>query len=411
MLTNLLLDLGLPQGYLAPTAFGIKLLILLVLCLLVDFIAKKFVLALVCSIVRKTKNDWDDVFVDKQVFKNVSHFAPALIVYFLVPILFEASPDVILLVKRLANAYMIVVACGVIDAVLNAVMTIYDRFDVSYRKPIKGYVQAIKVIIYLFTVLFVVATLLDKSPWGFLSIFGGLTAVLLLVFKDMILGLVAGIQLSANNMVAKGDWIEMPKYGADGDVIDMTLTTVMVQNWDKTVTTIPAYALMSDSFKNWRGMQQSGGRRIKRSINIDMNSVKFVDQTMLDKFSKFEFLKRYLENKIDEISKYNQDKNIDTSELTNGRRLTNIGTLRAYIINYLRNHPKINQNMTFLVRQLEPTAEGLPIQIYVFSSDQVWANYEAIQADIFDHIIAVIPEFSLNVYQRPTGSDFSILAK
>jgi miniconductance mechanosensitive channel len=231
----------------------------------------------------------------------------------------------------------------------------------------------------------------------------------MLVFKDSILGLVGGIQLTANNMVHIGDWIEMPKYGADGDVIDISLTTVKVQNWDKTISAIPAYALISDSFKNWRGMSESGGRRIKRSINIDMNTVKLCDPMMLDKFRRIEHIAEYIDAKQSEIDEYNAAANIDNTEMVNGRRMTNVGTFRAYVVAYLKNHPKINQNMTFLVRQLKPTECGLPIEIYVFSSDKVWANYEAIQADIFDHILAVIPEFGLRVFQNPTGSDFSRL--
>lgn len=242
-----------------------------------------------------------------------------------------------------------------------------------------------------------------------MSLLGGLTAVLLLVFKDMILGLVAGIQLSSNNMIARGDWIEMPNYGADGDVIDITLTTVMVQNWDKTITTIPTYALISDSFKNWKGMQESGGRRIKRAVNIDINSIRFVDDELLSKLRKVELLKDYLQDKLQEIDKYNQEHAVDTSLLINGRKITNIGTFRAYLIAYLRRHPLINKEMTFLVRQLRPTECGLPIEVYVFSNDKVWANYEAIQADIFDHIFAVVPEFGLRVFQNPTGSDFQFL--
>jgi miniconductance mechanosensitive channel len=286
MLQNWLSQGGVPEQYVGATIIAIKIITLLILCLVVNVIAKKFILRLVTTIVRKTKNDWDDVFVDKQVFKNASHFAPAFVLYFLAPIWFEASQEVVDVIKRVANTYMIVVGCWVFIAVLNAVLIIYQRFDVSRKKPIKGYLQAVRILLYFLTVLFVVSTLMDKSPWGFLSVFGGLTAVTLLIFKDMILGLVAGIQLTSNNMVARGDWIEMPKYGADGDVIDMTLTTVMVKNWDKTITTIPAYALISDSFKNWRGMQESGGRRIKRSFNIDMNSIKFVDEELLKKFEK-----------------------------------------------------------------------------------------------------------------------------
>ena len=240
----------------------------------------------------------------------------------------------------------------------------------------------------------------------FLSGLGALTAVLLLVFKDTILGLVAGVQLSANKMVAVGDWIEMPKYGADGDVIEVALTTVKVQNWDKTVTTIPAYALISDSFKNWRGMQESGGRRIKRSVSIDVQTIVFCDEEMLGRFAKIKYIAEYIQKKKDELARFNQELKVDDSSLVNGRRMTNVGTFRAYVVAYLKHHPKIHQEMTFLVRQLAPSENGLPIEVYVFSNDKVWANYEAIQADIFDHILAVVPEFDLRVFQVPTGNDF-----
>jgi miniconductance mechanosensitive channel len=362
MLQNCLSQGGVPDQFIGGVSIIIKIIALLILCWIVNIIAKKTILRLVKSFIRKTKNDWDDVFVDQEVFKNVSHFAPAFLIYFLAPIWLQASPVVMDTIKRLANAYMIVVGCWVLDAMLNACLLIYQRFDVSRKKPIKGYLQAVKILVYFLTVLFVISTLMNKSPWGFLSVFGGLTAVLLLIFKDMILGLVAGIQLTSNNMVARGDWIEMPKYGADGDVIDMTITTVMVKNWDKTITTIPAYALISDSFKNWRGMQESGGRRIKRSINIDMNSIKFVDDALLKKFEKIEFLKDYLQEKTKEIEDFNKGKQFDTSELINGRHLTNIGTFRAYIINYLRQHPKIHKNMTFLVRHLAPMEHVCPLK-------------------------------------------------
>ncbi len=236
-----------------------------------------------------------------------------------------------------------------------------------------------------------------------------MTAVLLLIFKDSILGLVAGIQISSNDMVRLGDWVEMPKHGADGDVIDISLTTVKIQNFDKTITTIPTYTMVSDSFKNWRGMSQSAGRRIKRNINIDMRSVKFCDESMLERFASFRHISEYIARKKDELTKFNAENGIDDSVLVNGRRMTNLGTFRAYLEGYLRNHPKINKDMTFLVRQLQPTETGLPIEIYVFCSDKIWANYEAIQADIFDHILAVIPEFDLKVFQNPTGADFEKL--
>ena len=231
----------------------------------------------------------------------------------------------------------------------------------------------------------------------------------MLLYRPAILGFVAGIQLAANKMVSVGDWIEMPKYGADGDVLEVALTTVKVQNWDKTITTIPTYALISESFKNWHGMTASGGRRIKRAVNVDMSSIRFCDVEMLERFEKIQYISEYIEGKKAELEAFNQSENVDHASLANGRRMTNIGTFRAYVEAYLRHHPMINMEMTFLVRQLAPTQYGLPIEIYVFSKDKVWANYEGIQSDIFDHILAVVPEFDLRVYQNPTGADFRLL--
>lgn len=238
---------------------------------------------------------------------------------------------------------------------------------------------------------------------------GAVAAVILLIFKDTILGLVAGVQLTANNMVRIGDWISMPSHNADGTVLEITLNTVKVQNWDKTISTIPTYALVTNSFSNWRGMEESGGRRIKRHINIDMQSVKFLNVEMIAKFKKIAYLKEYIDKKEKELEEYNKKNNFDDSVLVNGRRMTNLGVFRKYLEEYLRHHPKIHQDMTFLVRHLQPDEKGIPIEIYVFSKDQEWAKYEAIQADIFDHILAVIPEFELSVFQFPTGNDLKKL--
>ena len=280
-----------------------------------------------------------------------------------------------------------------------------DRLVPEGGLPIKTVVQVLKLILYSVAAIAVISLLIGQSPSLLLGGLGAMTAVLMLIFKDAILGLVAGIQLSANQMVAPGDWIEMPKYGADGDVLEVALTTVKVKNWDKTITTIPTYALITESFKNWRGMSESGGRRIKRAINIDMGSIRFCDEEMLERFSKVQYIAEYLERKRHEISNWNAERNVDASDPLNGRQLTNLGTFRAYVVAYLRNHPVIHQEMTFLVRHLAPTEHGLPIEIYVFSRDQVWSNYEGIQADIFDHILAIAPAFDLRVYQSPTGGD------
>ena len=255
----------------------------------------------------------------------------------------------------------------------------------------------------------VISLIIGHSPTLLLGGLGAMTAVLMLIFKDPILGLVAGIQLSSNQMVAPSDWIEMSKYGADGDVLEVAMTTVKVKNWDKTITTIPPYALITESFENWRGMSESDGRRIKRAINIDMDSIRFCDEEMFDRFAKIQYIAEYLEKKRHEISGWNAERNVDASDPLNGRQLTNLGTFRAYVVAYLRNHPMIHQEMTFLVRHLAPTEHGLPIEIYVFSRDQVWSDYEGIQADIFDHILAMAPAFNLRIYQSPAGSDVRTL--
>ncbi|MCD6175152.1 MAG: mechanosensitive ion channel [Planctomycetes bacterium] len=385
------------------------LAVVLVLAWIANFITKKVVLRIVRRLVKKSKTQWDDILDEHRVFTLLSHLVPAVIIYKSAPIVFVNTLGGGRFMKVSAFIYMIVIGMLVINAFLSSVIDIYRTYGFARRMPIRGFVQVIKIIVFIAGGIIILGMVIGRDPTSILAGFGAMTAVLMLIFKDAILGFVAGIQISANNMVHLGDWIEMPKYGADGDVIDISLTTVKVQNWDKTISTIPAYALISDSFKNWRGMSDSGGRRIKRSLNIDMNTIRFCDEPMLDKFRKIQYLTEYIDAKKCEIDEHNKAENVDDSERVNGRRMTNVGTFRAYVIAYLKNHPKINPNMTFLVRQLKSTEYGLPIEIYVFSSDKVWANYEAIQADIFDHILAVVPEFGLRVFQNPTGTDFAKL--
>jgi miniconductance mechanosensitive channel len=308
-------------------------------------------------------------------------------------------------VNAAVNIYLVFIWVAVFYALIDALQVIAAQRGITDRMPVKGFSQAIKLVATLVALILVLSTLLGKSPVYLLSGLGALTAVFMLVFKDAILGFVAGIQLSVNEMVRIGDWIEMPKAGADGDVIDVSLTTVKVQNWDKTITTIPSYDLIASSFKNWRGMQDSGGRRIKRAINLDLQSIRFADDDLIARWEKIDLLKDYLKQKREEITKANEGKGTDLSILGNGRRITNVGTFRAYCIAYLKAHPQIHQHMTFLVRQLEPTEHGLPLQIYVFTKDIRWAYYEAIQADVFDHLLAVIGAFDLTVYQQPSGHD------
>ncbi len=399
----------LTQGIGESGAYYLSILLLAVAVLLIaflaNFIAKRILLSVVHMFVRKSQTKWDDVFAERKVFDRLSHIAPALVIYYMADI-FPAGQETI---ERLVIVYIILVGVLVYDSFLNAVVDIYRTYEISKQKPIKGYIQVIKIVTYIFVIIFVISTLMNRSPLILLSGLGAMTAVLMLIFKDSILGLVAGVQLSINDMVRIGDWIEMPNFGADGDVVDITLNTVMVQNWDKTISTIPAYALISNSFKNWRGMSESGGRRIKRSLNIDMNSIKFCTEEIIERFKNIQYITDYIEKKKDELAEYNKEYNIDGSTLANGRHMTNVGTFRAYIQAYLKNHPKIHKEMTFLIRQLKPTETGLPIEIYVFSNDQDWVNYEAIQADIFDHLLAVAPEFELRLFQNPSGYDFKVL--
>jgi miniconductance mechanosensitive channel len=371
-----------------------------------NWIAKRLLLTALHRFVRRTRTDWDDVLQEKRFFTRLSHVAPALVIYASAT-LFPQYSDFI---TNVAVAYMGLVGLLVIDALLNAVVSVYSRFEISRSRPIRGYVQALKAFIFVIGGIAILGTLIDESPWKLISGIGALTAIVLLVFKDSILGFVASIQVSANDMVRIGDWIEMPKYGADGDVVDITIQCVKVRNWDKTITTIPTYTLVSDSFKNWRGMQESGGRRIKRSVHVDMTSVKFCSPEMIERFKKFAFLETYIKEKVAEVEEYNRRMGFDLSEKINGRRLTNLGTFRAYIREYLRNHPRIHSGMTLLVRHRPPTENGLPIEIYVFANDIRWAEYESIQADIFDHIFAVIPEFELRIFQSPSGSDLKQLS-
>ncbi len=409
ILTNWILDQGLGQTTADLLARAIILLLIIVISFIADYLAKRFILKGLTTIVNKTKTQWDDAILHKKVFNRLAHLAPALVIYLAIHIPLAGYTLAISLISGAALIYMIVMAILAIDALLNASLDIYNTYEISNRIPIKGFIQVFKIIIYFISFIFIISILLNKTPIILFSSLGALTAVLMFIFKDPILGFVAGIQLSANQMVAKGDWISMPKYGADGDIIEIALTTVKVQNWDKTITTVPTYALITESFKNWRGMSESGGRRIKRSINIDMNTIKFCTDEMLARFDKIQYISEYIERKKVETHTYNLNRNIDESNPVNGRRMTNIGTFRAYVEAYLSNQPMINKDMTFLVRQLAPTEHGLPIEIYVFSKVQEWAEYESIQANIFDHILAVVPEFDLQVFQDPSGSDFKRL--
>lgn len=398
-----LLEYGVNPQYVDYLSNAIMLMLIAVISIVANVIAKKVVLRIIVHIIKNNKVTWDNVFLEQKVFHKLSHIVPAIIIYYAGSV-FPNYQD---LIEKAALTYIIAITLVVINALLNACDVIYRTFPVSKVRPIKGYIQVAKIILFIFGGIMIISNLIGQNPIIILSGLGALSAVLMLIFKDSILGLVAGVQLSSNDMVRVGDWIEMPKYNADGDVIDITLNTVKVMNFDKTITMIPSYALISDSFRNWRGMQTSGGRRIKRSIYIDTSSIRFCSEEMIEAYKRIQYISDYIETKSNEIEHHNEERNIDKSSKVNGRQLTNIGVFRVYIQQYLKHHPNIHQGMTLIVRQLASGDSGLPLEIYAFTNDTNWMVYESVQSDIFDHIFAVAPEFGLRIFQNPTGYDIA----
>ena len=379
----------------------------LLVAYLADSICRKVLLKVVSRLVKQTKATWDDIVFDRKVMVHLSRMVAPILIYILLPLAFsDAGSATLALIMRFCLIFIIIMFLSFISALLTAVYTVYSEKEQFRDRPLKGLLQTVQVILYFVGGIIVVSILIDRSPGVLLTGLGASAAVLMLVFKDSIMGFVSGVQLSANNMLKVGDWITMPKYGADGDVIEVSLNTVKVRNFDKTITTIPPYLLVSDSFQNWRGMQESGGRRIKRSINIDMNSVRFCTPEMLAKYKKIQLLTDYVEQTEQVVKEYNKEHHIDNSILVNGRRQTNLGVFRAYLTNYLKSLPDVNKNLTCMVRYLQPTEQGIPVELYFFSAVKEWVPYEGIQADVFDHLLAIVPEFGLRVFQNPTGEDF-----
>jgi len=407
-LTGWLIGLGVEETSSMYLKLVILLFILFILSYVTNLVVKKILVRSIRLVIKKTKTRWDDALVGNKVFITLSHIAPAIVIYLTTPYVFEDFAGAIPYILRLVNAYISTVLIIVIINFLNTLKHYSENTELFKDNPLDSYFQLVKIAIYIIGGIIILSFLLNKSPLYFFSALGAMTVVLLLIFKDTIMGFVASIQLSVNDMIQIGDWVSMPKYGADGDVIEMNLTTIKIQNWDKTITTIPTYAFISESFKNWRGMSKSGGRRIKRSLNIKISSIKFCTLEMLERFKKFQLIKDYIEEKSNKIEEYNKENKIDKSFLINGRHLTNIGIFRVYAEAYVKNNPDINLNMTCMVRQLPPTEKGLPIEIYTFSNRKEWEVYESIMSDIFDHLIAAVPEFELEVFQNPTGSDFKL---
>ncbi len=408
-LENILSKLGLSEGASNFIAEGISLVTLVLSTLLIYHLVLFIIRKTIYVFIEKSASKKDDILIKNKVFKRLCFLIPAYLIRYnieaAIPSFSTLSSTIILFTK----IYEVFIYSRVLDAILSTLNDIYDTYEISKSKPIKGFIQVLKTIIYIICILLIIAILTNKELSNILIGLGTLSAVLMLVFKDPILGFVGGLQLTINDMLRIGDWIVMEKSKADGEVLEIGLTTVKVQNWDMTITTIPTYSLISDSFTNWRGMENSGGRRIARSFIIDIDTVKFCTPEMLERFKKFQLVRQYIIDKEKEIEEYNKANNIDDSNLVNGRRQTNIGIFRAYLNAYLANCPFINKGMTFMVRQLSPTETGVPIQIYAFSSNKAWISYENIQSDIFDHVFAVVTMFDLKIYQKPSSNSLAIL--
>jgi len=408
---NIYTSLGMSEEFAKEYANYSEFLIALALAILGFYLLRFILRSFIVKTIQKSKNKWDDLLIQHRILHKASYLAPGFIMSISVDHILKNVNWLLDLSHLLLDIYFAVVFAVIVNALLSVFSNVIISTTSAKKIAIKGVTQVLKIIVYVILGIVIISYLMGKQPGTVLAGLGAASAIILLIFRDTILGFVGGIQLSAYDMVREGDWVSLPKHNADGTVIDISLTTVKVQNWDKTISTIPTYALVSESMTNWRGMEESGGRRIKRAVNIDMNSVTFSSKEELDKFKKIHLLKDYIEKKEEELKKHNEKENIDNSVLVNGRRQTNLGIFRAYLIEYLRRKPEINNEMTFLVRQLNPSEKGIPMEIYMFSKIQSWAEYEAVQADIFDHVIAAIPEFGLRVFQEPSGADFRNIVK
>ena len=410
------------------TQIAISLVILAATAWIADWIASRFLHRLLTRVTARTRSTWDDRIVERKVIHRLAHVVPALVIFLGIgpalgvsgadgadPVT-DLDPEALtaltwtwIFLRRVAAAWIAVAVVRAFAGFLDAVNDIYNETSpLSKSRPIKGYLQVVALVAYLAAGVVVISILAGLSPVVFLSGVGALAAVLMLVFRDTILSLVASVQIASNDMIRIGDWVSVPQANTDGDVIDIALHTVKIQNWDKTISTIPTHKFISESFKNWRGMSESGGRRIKRSLRLDMNTVRFLDDDRIEELSRRELLHDYMHDVRDRLARYNAAKaEGNPGVIPEIRRLTNLGTFRVYVQKYLEAHPKTHKEMTLLTRQLAPGPEGVPIEVYCFSNDTAWANYEGFQADIFDHLIAVLPEFGLRPFQSPAGSDFA----
>jgi miniconductance mechanosensitive channel len=397
---------GTPATMLINIAYVICIAIL---AWLSDLLGRKITYALIRRLTDRTKTEWDNIMFERSVFQRISHLFPAFVVYSLVPLLYSGYPFWVGVVLTATSIYMVIIVVLIVNSIINAINDIYQSFEIARNKPIRGYIQVFQILMYLFAIVFIISLLINKNPLYLFTGLGAFMAILVLVFKDPIQGFVASIQLSANDMIRIGDWITMQKFGADGDVLEITLATVKIRNFDNTIVSIPTYSMITDSFQNWRGMQESDGRRIKRAIHLDMNSARFVDDELLTRLRRFRLIREYIDQRQAEIDRFNQEASANDQDPSQfyGRRQTNLGIFRAYAEAYLRSHERVNSSMMLMVRQLAPSEKGIPIEIYAFSKIKEWEYYERLQADLFDHLISIVSEFDLKIFQEPSGKDLS----
>jgi miniconductance mechanosensitive channel len=378
---------------------------LVALIAIADFVSRKVILTLVARYAKKSNNTYDDILVEMRVFIYLAHVVPAFVAKKGLLFIFNENSDWINILQHLIDAYIIIAIIRFVQAVLRAIKVFLLNSEDFKDKPIGSYTQLLNIINYAVGILFIISNSTDKPLWTLLTAFGALSALVILTFRDTILGLVASIQISGNDIVRMDDWIEVPKYGADGHVIEINLSNIKVKNWDNTITTIPTHALINDAFKNWRGMEESQGRRMKRSINIKISTIQFCTPDMLERYKKIALIRDYIDKKQEDIDAYNSKNNIDKTVLANGRNLTNVGIFREYMYRYVDQHPKVNKKLVALVRQLSPGEKGLPLELYCFTRDKQWIDHENIAADIFDHVLAVVPQFDLEIFESPSGKE------
>ena len=399
-LKDILLNAGVKDSIADWSSILVLVAITLSIIFLIDFVIRKIIRSIFSKIADRTKTDFDNLMINHKVPRNIAHIVPVVLIYNIIPNIFYEHLDLKLFLEKLILVSVVVSIVWAIRSIFKSIKIFFKSIERLRDKPIDSYIQVLMIFVWLTGVFGILAIVTGISFWEFMAGIGTVSAVIILVFKDTILGFVASIQVSVNDMVRIGDLITFEKYGADGDVIEINLATVKVRKFDHTITTIPTYALISDSFKNWRGMTESKGRRIKRSINIRISSIRHLNDSDIQNMSKIDLIKKYIENKSEEIIDYNKTSFADKSLLINGRNLTNIGVFRKYIECFVENHSAINKDLMIMARQLEPGENGLPIQIYAFSNDKRWQNYEYIIADIFDHLIASAPSFDLEIHEN-----------